>query len=257
MGLELPRRYWLTGVGNGIGASLAEAILKTGAHLAVSTRSIQACEALSARYPGQVLAVPGDLTDSQTVREIGEQIARLWGSLDEVILNAGTTEYTDENHAGHTMIEHIVRSNLLAASFCIEVAKPLLRAGSKPHLVGIASPATYLPPSRAEATGGGMHHLFASTRLELAAEGIDVTLVHPGFDSPPSGADDCLSAPVHWSAAEAAQHVLGRLAERPPEMALPIASVAVLWPLPSSAETPSTYVDSCQANKGYSIKGQP
>jgi NAD(P)-dependent dehydrogenase (short-subunit alcohol dehydrogenase family) len=257
MGLALPRRYWLTGAGCGIGASLAEAILETGSHLAISTRSVRACEALSARYPGQVLAVPGPLTDSQTVREIGEQIARQWGSLDKVILNAGTAEYTDGNHADRTMIEHIVRSNLLAASLCIEVATPLLRAGNEPHLVGIASPATYLPPSRAEAAGGGMRHLFATARLELSAQDIDVTLVHPGFASPPPGADDCLPTPTHWSADEAALYILGRLAERPWEMALPIASMDPLWPLASSDETSSTYIHSCPLSNCYPIKGQP
>ena len=95
MSLTPPRRYWLTGASSGIGAALAEEILKTGAHLAVSSRSLAPLKVLSQRYPGQVLVVAGDLTNSQTVREIGEQIAHDWGSLDTVILNAGTCEYVD------------------------------------------------------------------------------------------------------------------------------------------------------------------
>nr|BFE94229.1 SDR family NAD(P)-dependent oxidoreductase [Pseudomonas brassicacearum subsp. brassicacearum] len=195
MGLRLPRRYWLTGAGNGIGASLAEAILETGAYLAVSSRSTRSCETLSVRYPGQVLSVPGNLTDSQAVREIGEQIARQWGALDQVIVNAGTAEYVDGQPADHTLIEHIVRSNLLAASFCLEVAMPLLRAGTEPHLVGIASPATYLPPSQIETGGSGMRHLFESARADLACAGVDVTLVHPGYDGPLLGARRLLPNP--------------------------------------------------------------
>jgi NAD(P)-dependent dehydrogenase (short-subunit alcohol dehydrogenase family) len=88
MSLTPPRRYWLTGASSGIGAALAEEILKTGAHLAVSSRSLAPLRVLSLRYPGQVLVVAGDLTNSQTVREIGEQIAQDWGYLDTVILNA-------------------------------------------------------------------------------------------------------------------------------------------------------------------------
>lgn len=257
MGLGLPRRYWLTGAGNGIGASLAEAILETGAYLAVSSRSARACESLSTRYPGRVLTVPGNLTDSQVVREIGEQIARQWGALDQVILNAGTAEYVDGQPADHTLIEHIVRSNLLVASFCIEVAMPLLRAGTRPHLVGIASPATFLPPSKIEAGGSGMRHLFESTRAELASAGVDVTLVHPGYDDPSLGPDDCFPFPAHWSPEEAARHVLNHLVERPREVALPIASMTALWPLPSSTETLLADIDSCQAKNGYPIKGRP
>ncbi|ALI08351.1 MULTISPECIES: SDR family oxidoreductase [Pseudomonas] len=257
MGSRLPRRYWLTGAGNGIGASLAEAILETGAYLAVSSHSPRSGENLSVRYPGQVLTVPGNLTDSQAVREIGEQITRQWGALDQVILNAGTTEYVDEQHTDHRLIEHIVRSNLLAASFCIEVAMPLLRAGTQPHLVGIASPATYLPPSNSEAGGSGMRHLFESTRAELAAAGVDVTWVHPGYDDPSLGPDDCFPFPVHWSPEEAAQHVLKHLVERPREVALPIASMSALWPLPSCSETLPADIDSCQAKSGDPIKGRP
>lgn len=257
MGLRLPRRYWLTGAGNGIGASLAEAILQTGAYLAVSSPSARASETLSVRYPGQVLAVPGNLTNSQAVREVSEQIARQWGALDQVIVNAGTAEYVDGQPADHALIEHIVRSNLLAASFCIEVALPLLRAGTAPHLVGIASPATYLPPSSIEAGGSGMRHLFDSARADLACAGVDVTLVHPGHDGPSPRPDGCFLTPTHWSADDAARHVLSHLVERPREVALPIASMTELWPLPSSTETMLPDTGSCQAKNGYPIKGQP
>ena len=102
MSFTPPRRYWLTGASNGIGASLAEEILKTGAHLAVSSRSVASLKVLSLRYPRQVLVVAGDLTNSQTVREIGEQITEAWGALDTVILNAGTCEYVDVQPVSYT-----------------------------------------------------------------------------------------------------------------------------------------------------------
>jgi short-subunit dehydrogenase len=54
-----PRRYWLTGASSGIGAALAEEILKTGAHLAVSSRQLAPLKVLAQRYPGQVLVVRG------------------------------------------------------------------------------------------------------------------------------------------------------------------------------------------------------
>lgn len=257
MGLRPPRRYWLTGAGNGVGASLAEALLRTGAHLAISSRTAQPCEALSARYPGQVLALPGNLTDSQTVREIGEQITQHWGSLDTVILNAGTAEYSDSHIVDHTLIEHIVRSNLLAASLCIEAALPLLRTGTTSHLVGIASPATYLSPSRTEADSGGMRDLFESARVDLASENIDVTLLHPGFDSLSLSPDDCWQAPAPLSADEAAVHILSCLSQRPHKVAFPVASMTALWPLPSSTEPLQADNDSYQAIKGCPIKGQP
>lgn len=256
MGVKPPRRYWLTGAGDGVAVSLAEQLLESGAHLAISSRSGQPCEILAARYPHQILMVPGDLTASQTAREIGERIALQWGALDTVILNAGTTEHVDGQPPPHEFIELLVYSNLLAASFCIETALPLLQTGTLPHLVGIASPATYLSPARTEAGANTMRALFESTRARLVPKGIDVTVVHPGFDTPSLCLDnDSLSTAS--SADEAATYILAHLAERPPELILPMAALAKLWPLPASARTGQTDVDPCQAAAWSPIKGRP
>ena len=108
------RRIWLTGASSGIGAHMAQELLEKGARLALTARNLQPLSALSERYPGQVLLVPGDLTDSAQVRDIGMSIAQTWGALDTVILNAGTCEYIDADHFDGGLIERVVRTNLLA-----------------------------------------------------------------------------------------------------------------------------------------------
>ncbi|MDN4545633.1 SDR family oxidoreductase [Pseudomonas sp. C32] len=235
-----PRRYWLTGASNGIGAALAEEILKTGAHLAFSSRSATSLKVMSQRYPGQVLALAADLTNSQTVREIGEQIAEDWGSLDTVILNAGTCEYVDARQFDATIVEHVVRTNLLASSYCIETAVPLLRAGTAPHLVAMASAVTYLPLPRAEANGAskaGLRHLFESRRIDLAPEGIEVTVINPGFVEPSQTGKSDFSMPLSWPVEKAARHILEQLKDRPLEITFPAAFMATLWPLSRLPDT--------------------
>ncbi len=234
MSRTTPRRYWLTGASSGIGAALAEEILKTGAHLAVSSRQVAPLKVLSQRYPGQVLVVPGDLTNSQTVREIGEQIALDWGSLDSVILNAGTCEYVDAQQFDASIVEHVVRTNLLASSYCIEAALPLLRKGTAPHLVGMASSVTYVPLPRAEAYGAskaGLRYLFESLRIDLADEGIEVTIISPGFVDTPLTAKNDFPMPLSWPVDKAARHIFARLKDRPLEIAFPALFMAALWPL--------------------------
>ncbi|MGF6087943.1 SDR family NAD(P)-dependent oxidoreductase [Pseudomonas sp. 18173] len=229
-----PRRYWLTGASSGIGAALAEEILKTGGHLAVSARSPGPLKVLSLRYPGQVLVVAGDLTNSQTVREIGEQIAEDWGSLDTVILNAGTSEYVDARQFDASIVEHVVRTNLLASSYCIDTALPLLRAGTAPHMVAMASTVTYLPLPRAEACGAskpGLRYLFDSLRIDLAPEGIEVTVISPGCVESPLTMKDGLPMPLSWPVEKAARHIFEKLQDRPLEITFPAAFMATLWPL--------------------------
>jgi NAD(P)-dependent dehydrogenase (short-subunit alcohol dehydrogenase family) len=228
------RRYWLTGASSGIGAAMAEEILKTGAHLAVSSRTVAPLKDLSLRYPGQVLVVAGDLTNSQTVREIGEQIAEDWGSLDTVILNAGTCEYVDAKQFDASIVEHVVRTNLLASSYCIEAALPLLRAGTAPHMVAMASTVTYLPLPKTEAHGtskAGLRYLFDSLRIDLAPEGIELTVISPGFIETPLTEKNDFAMPLSWPVEKAARHIFGKLRERPLEIAFPAAFMAALWPL--------------------------
>ncbi len=234
MSITPPRRVWLTGASSGIGAAMAEVLLKSGVLLAVSARSVEPLQALEERYPDQLLLVPGDLTDSQQVREIGEHITQAWGALDTVILNAGTCEYVDAQAFDASIIERVVRTNLLASSYCIEAALPLLRAGQQPHLVGIASSVTFLPLPRAEAYGAskaGMRYLFESLRIDLAHEGIAVTLVSPGFVDTPLTRKNDFPMPLRWSAEKAAKHICEKLRQRPLEIAFPALFMAGLWPL--------------------------
>ena len=225
------RRIWLTGASSGMGVHMAEELLKSGARLALTARTLAPLKALSDRYPGQVLLVPGDLTDRSQVREIGNRITQLWGALDTVILNAGTCEYVDVRHFDATVIERVVRTNLLATSYCLESALPLLRAGSRPHVVGVVSSVTYWALPRAEAYGAskaGLRYLLQSLRIDLAQEGIDVTLVSPGFVDTPLTEKNDFPMPMRWPAHKAARHICQRLQKRPLEIAFPTLFIATL-----------------------------
>jgi short-subunit dehydrogenase len=219
-----PQRVWLTGASSGLGAQLAEKLLGQGVLLAVSARSVGPLLELEKRFPGQVLLAPGDLTDADQVRAIGERIREHWGALDQVILNAGTCEYIDVQRFEAAMIERVTQSNLFASAYCIEAALPLLRQGNQPHLVGVASAVTFLPLTRSEAYGASkaaVRYLYQSLQVDLKAEGIDVTVVSPGFVKTPLTDRNDFAMPMLWSAEKAAAHIAKRLPKRPMEIAFP------------------------------------
>lgn len=218
------RRIWLTGASSGIGAHMAKELLQRGARLALTARTLGPLVALSERFPGQVLLVPGDLTDHLQVREIGMTIAQSWGALDTVILSAGTCEYVDVSQFDARVIERSVCTNLLASSYCIESALPLLRAGRTPHLVGVVSAVTASPQRRAQAFGAaksGLRYLLESLRVDLADEGIDVTLVSPGFVDTSRAENPELSIQGRWPASKAAAYICQQLQKRPREVVFP------------------------------------
>ncbi len=231
---DSPRRIWLTGASSGLGEALAVALLAQGAHLALSARSEGPLRLLEQRFPGQVLVVPGDLTDHDQVKAIGAAIEQAWGALDTAILNAGTCEYVDAQQFDAQLLERVFRTNLFASSYCIEAALPLLRKSARPHLVGVASAVTYLPLPRSEAYGAskaGLRYLFESLRIDLAQQHIDVTVVSPGFVDTPLTRKNDFPMPLMVSAEAAARHIVERLDRRPLEIAFPALFMAAMWTL--------------------------
>lgn len=232
------KRIWLTGASSGIGAAVAQLLLQQGHAVAVSARNVQALEQLRAQYPEQVVVLAGDLTDSQQVKAMADQLATLWGAVDQVIINAGTCEYLDAADFQASMIERVMRANLFSAAHCVEAALPLLRKAEQPHIVAVCSSVTYLPLPRAEAYGASkaaMRYLFQSLRIDLADEGIDITLVSPGFVDTPLTQQNDFPMPMRWPVDKAARHIVTRLPQRPMEIAFPgpfIAALRVLGRLP-------------------------
>lgn len=224
-------RIWLTGASSGIGAALAAILLEQGHHLAVSARRTHLLETLATRYQDQILVLPGDLTDPHQVATICQQIDLHWGALDLVILNAGTCEYLEPGHFDTRLVERLVNTNLLGTCHCLEAALPLLRRGQRPHLVAVSSAVTWLALPRAGAYGASkaaLRYLIESLRIDLAAEGIDVTLVSPGFVDTPLTRRNDFPMPMRWSAQRAARHIARRLPARPLGITFPWSFTLIL-----------------------------
>ncbi|WDY55980.1 SDR family NAD(P)-dependent oxidoreductase [Pseudomonas sp. PSKL.D1] len=217
-------RCWLTGASSGIGAALALRLLEQGHQVALGGRHAARLEPLAERFPGQVLLAIGDLDAPQQVAAICSQIEQAWGALDLVILNAGTCEYLEPGRFDPVLVERVVRTNLFAVSHCIQQALPLLHRGQRPHLVVMGSSVSWLALQRAGAYGASkaaVRYLVESLRIDLAAEGIDTTLVSPGFVDTPLTRRNDFPMPQLWSAERAAGHIINRLPQRPLEIAFP------------------------------------
>lgn len=225
------KHIWITGASSGIGAAMARLLLEQGHHLAISARTLPALQELSDRYPLKVLLLPGDLTDRDQVRAMGERLEAAWGTLDQLIINAGTCEYLEAREFDADLVERVMRTNLFSAAYCIEAALPLLRRAAQPHVVGICSSVTHLPLPRAGAYGASkaaMRYLLQSLRIDLAREHIDITLVSPGFVDTPLTRRNDFPMPMRWPVEKAASHIVSRLQQRPLEIAFPGPFITVL-----------------------------
>lgn len=217
-------RCWLTGASSGIGAALAQCLLEQGHQVALGGRHAERLAPFTERFPGQVLLAIGDLDDPEQVASIAARIRQAWGALDRVILNAGTCEYLEPGRFDPALVERVIRTNLFAVSYCLAAALPLLRAGNQPHLVVMGSSVSWLALPRAGAYGASkaaVRYLVESLRIDLVHEGIDVTLVNPGFVDTPLTRRNDFPMPQLWSAQRAARYIARRLSRRPLEINFP------------------------------------
>ncbi|NIO40969.1 MAG: SDR family NAD(P)-dependent oxidoreductase, partial [Burkholderiales bacterium] len=85
------RRVWVIGASSGIGKAFAEAVLKSGARVALSARDSAALEKIASQFlPEQSLVLPVDVTDHDDVERAFSRLRQAWSSIDLVVLLAGT-----------------------------------------------------------------------------------------------------------------------------------------------------------------------
>ncbi|HEX4716717.1 MAG TPA: SDR family oxidoreductase [Ktedonobacteraceae bacterium] len=82
----------ITGGGRGIGRAIAQAYAREGAHLVLAARDVvalQEARALVAEYQRDVLVIPLDLRQEESVQVLAEQALAHFGHIDILVNNSG------------------------------------------------------------------------------------------------------------------------------------------------------------------------
>lgn len=208
------RVAWLIGASSGIGLALAQALHGRGARVVVSGRSETLLAAFVARHPG-AQALPVDATDRHAVQAAADALLAQHGRLDVVWFGAavyqpmGATDFDLDVALRHQAV------NVTAALHVISAVLPALRAqaaaGQPAHLCLVASVAGYRALPRALAYGptkAALNHLAQSLHLDLAALGVGVSVVNPGFVRTPLTAGNDFHMPALMEPDEAAERML-------------------------------------------------
>ncbi len=226
------KTIWLTGASTGLGRSIAERLAREGNRLIISARSADALAELADQYEN-VTAVACDITSETAMAAAGAEIERITPHLDQIILNAGNCEYLDFPNPDWGAVKRVMTVNYFGTVNCLEQALPLLRRapGGNGHVVMVASQVTNAPFPRAEAYGASkaaLQYFCDSLRIDLASEGIDVTVVNPGFVDTPLTRKNDFDMPFLMASDEAADRIVRRLAARPTSYSFPFRLSALL-----------------------------
>jgi short-subunit dehydrogenase len=186
-GAFLGRVVLITGASSGIGRSAARAYAAQGAHLILVARReellrevVREVEGLGAR----AIAVRCDITQAADVERLMREAETHYGGVDLLINNAGLGLFGPVEALSEEQLRQVFEVNFFALVRVTRAALPLLRRRPGGQILNVSSVLGYrgLPLLGGYcAAKAAVNALTESLRTELAAEGISVLLVSPGF----------------------------------------------------------------------------
>ena len=125
----------ITGASRGLGLALARGLARTGWHLILDARGVQALEAARAELAPTttVIAIAGDVTEDAHRRALAEAAASL-GGLDAVVNNAGSLGPSPQPALLDyplDVLEAVYRANVIAPLAVLQAVRDQLKPGAK------------------------------------------------------------------------------------------------------------------------------
>ena len=183
-----PRRVLVTGATRGIGAAIAQALAGAGWHVTLAGRSRAALEEVRVTLPlaeGRAHdCVELDVTDAASVARAFAQVHAHGGALQALVNNAGAVETGPLARLAHDSWDRMLAVNLTGVFLCTQAALAPMIAARAGRIVNIASTAGQKGYAYCTAYAAAKHGVLGLTRslaLEVAAHGLSVNAVCPGY----------------------------------------------------------------------------
>lgn len=177
----------ITGASQGIGAAIAAALAGAGARVWMVARRAGPLETAAREAGGATRAFPADLTDRDARQRLLDAIEGEGRGLDLLVNNAGVIHLGRTEDASEDQLREQLDANLVAPYELTRACLRLLRA-SQGQIVFINSSAGRSANpgvGQFSATQHAVRAFADSLRAEVNAEGIRVTVVHPGRTATP------------------------------------------------------------------------
>lgn len=180
------QNVWITGASSGIGEALAYAFSAQGARLVLSARRQAQLEAVRSRCtnPDRHLVVPLDLAQSATIPGIVENVLEQTARIDILVNNGGVSQRSLAKETPIDVDRRIMEINYFGTIALTKALLPSMLARKAGRIVVISSVVgKFGSPVRStySASKHALHGFFDSLRAEVHDDGLQVTIVCPGF----------------------------------------------------------------------------
>ena len=206
----------ITGGAQGIGKGIAAYLLEQGWQVAVADCDNEAGEETveEFRHKGEILFVPTDVTDEDSVKKTVRSTLENFGQLDGLVNNAGIASpgRTPPEELSLSVWSKVISTNLSAYFLCAKHAIPALRE-TRGAIVNIASTRALQSEANTEAYSASKGGVVALTHALAVSLGPDIRVncISPGWiEVGPWKKSSARCEPQH-SELDRLQHPVGRV----------------------------------------------
>ena len=181
----------VTGGASGIGSEICRAYLAEGSRVAVIDIKISPEvmeEYVEASSANSALFFCGDITNEQFIKDTTKQIFERWGSADILVNNAGIMYKSPVEEIDLVQWRRAIEVNLTAPIICAKNVVPYMKKNKWGRIINMCSIFSYIGGetySAYAAAKGGLLQLTKVWSNELAADGITVNAICPGWVDTP------------------------------------------------------------------------
>jgi len=176
----------ITGGSKGIGYGIAEALIRDGIRVAITSRSQQnadeAANALNKIREGYALAIESDVRNLSSQEQAVHTVLAQWGRLDYFIANAGVGHFAPIQELSAELWQETIDINLTGVFFSAKASIAALTE-SKGYFINIASLAGtnfFANGAAYNASKFGLVGFSQAMMLDVRNAGVKVTTIMPG-----------------------------------------------------------------------------
>ena len=178
----------VTGASRGIGRAIAVKLASEGAKVAVNyagnTAKAEEVKAEIEKNGGEAVLVQADISDSEAVDAMIEKVTEAFGTIDILVNNAGITRDGLLMRMKEEDFDAVINTNLKGVFYCTKAVSKLMMKKRSGRIVNMASVVGLMGnagQANYAAAKAGVIGFSKSAAKELAARGISVNVVAPGF----------------------------------------------------------------------------
>lgn len=185
MGFFIDKVTWITGATSGIGLEMARQINAQGGRVIISARHLGRLQAIAQALPNPDLALPLaiDMEQPDLFSDAVAQAFGSWGQVNVMVHNAGISQRSYAHETSMEVDRRIMEINYMGPVALTKALLPRMLAQGNGHFVVITSLVGkfgFGMRSAYAASKHALHGYYESLRIELAHQGIQVTLLVPG-----------------------------------------------------------------------------